>query len=345
MKIGIHYTKTSFSDRWIEYCIANDIKYKLVDCYKTDIIQQLSDCDALMWHFSHFSAKDFLFAKELIFSVEADGKKVFPDFCTAWHFDDKLGQKYLLEAIGAPLVPTWIFYDKDTAIQWLSRTDLPKVFKLREGAGSQNVKLVRSRGQARRLICRAFGRGFPVYDNIGYMKEWRHKYRLGKSNLMDLSKEIIRFIFPAPYARIKGREKGYIYFQEYIPGNAFDIRIIIVGEKAFGIKRMVRKNDFRASGSGMVLYEREHFNDETVRLSFQMADKLKSQCAAFDFIYSGTRIYVTEVSYGFIKEVYDPCTGYWDKDLNWYEGKFNPYGWMVDNLIKEVEEKKGSRRY
>ena len=67
-----------------------------------------------------------------------------------------------------------------------------------------------------------------------------------------------------------------------------------------------------------------------------MAGKLKSQCAAFDFVYSEDSTYVLEVSYGFIKEVYDPCTGYWDKELNWYEGKFNPYGWMVEDLVAAV---------
>jgi glutathione synthase/RimK-type ligase-like ATP-grasp enzyme len=336
MKIGIHNTKGSFSDRWIAYCNEIGISYKLVDCYDNDIIHQLSDCDALMWHFSHFSLRDFLFAKQLIFSVETAGKKVFPDSRTAWHFDDKLGQKYLMEAIGAPLVPTWVFYDKLKALKWANQTAFPKVLKLRGGAGSQNVKLVHSKSQSRRFIRRAFGSGFSVYNSIGYINEWKQKYKLGKAKLSDLLKELVYFFLRPPFARIKGREKGYIYFQEFIPDNDFDIRIIIVGNKAFGIKRMVRENDFRASGSGMVFYEKENFKNETVQLSFELAEKLKLQCAAFDFIYSGTTIFVTEVSFGFIKEVYDPCTGYWDKNLKWHEGKFNPYGWMVEDLVKSV---------
>ncbi len=338
MKIGIHNTKNSFSERWIEYCRTAGINYKLVDCYCNDIVDQLSDCDALMWHFFQNSPKENLFAKQLMFSLETAGKKVFPNYATAWHFDDKLGQKYLLEAIGAPLTPTWVFYDKYKAIEWANQVDFPKVFKLRGGAGSQNVSLVRSKKQAKRLINKAFGRGFSSYNAIGSMKERWRKYRLGKTKFVDLIKGVIRFFVPPPYAANRGREKNYIYFQEYIPGNAFDIRIIVIGNKAFAIKRMVRRNDFRASGSGMVLYEKEHFSDETVRLSFQMAGRLQSQCAAFDFIYSDTKIYVVEVSYGFIKEVYDPCAGYWDKDLAWHEGKFSPYEWMVDDLIQSIKE-------
>ena len=48
MLIAIHRHKDSFSDRWIPYCESNNIDYKLVDCYRTDIIDQLADCDALM---------------------------------------------------------------------------------------------------------------------------------------------------------------------------------------------------------------------------------------------------------------------------------------------------------
>ncbi len=112
MRIGIHRSKGSFSDRWIPYCESNNINYKLVDCYRTDIINQLADCDALMWHFNHKSPKASKFARQLIYAVQAAGKAVFPDYNTVWHFDDKVGQKYLLEAINAPLVPSCAFYDK-----------------------------------------------------------------------------------------------------------------------------------------------------------------------------------------------------------------------------------------
>ena len=65
-----------------------------------------------MWHFSHRDYKDVQFAKSLLISLENSGKKVFPNISTCWHFDDKISQKYLLEAIGAPIVPTYVFSTK-----------------------------------------------------------------------------------------------------------------------------------------------------------------------------------------------------------------------------------------
>lgn len=333
MKIGIHDSKGLFSDRWIAYCEAKGISYKLVDCFSSDIILQLSDCDALMWHFNHKSARASKFAKQLLFSVQASGKKVFPDFNTVWHFDDKVGQKYLLEAIGAPLAPAYVFYTKKEAQEWAGRTSYPKVFKLRNGAGSDNVRLVKSKNDAFRLISKAFRSGYKQYEGWTNLKERYRKYRLRKTTFWDLVKGIIRLVHTTEYARMAGREIGYVYFQDYIPGNDHDIRVIVVGDKAFAIKRIVRANDFRASGSGSILYGKENFNDETIRLAFEISKRLGSQCMAYDFVYLDGKPLIVEISYGFSKEGYDACSGYWDLNLIWNEGKFNPYGWMVRNLI------------
>ena len=332
--IAIHHSKGSFSDRWITYCKANEIAYKIVDCYQSDIMHQLNDCDALMWHINHQNSKDVLFAKQLLYSVNAAGKRVFPDYNTAWHFDDKVGQKYLLEAIGAPLVPTWIMYNKKDALVWAEKNSFPKVFKLRGGAGSANVRLAKTKSEAVQLIEKAFGRGFSQYDSLGNLKERIRKYKLGKTDIFDVVKGFVRIIYPTKYTMVAGRERGYVYFQEFIPENNYDIRVIVIGDKAFAIKRMVRDDDFRASGSGNIRYEKVNFEDTTIKLSFILSLNLKSQCVAFDYVYQDKQPYLVEISFGFVKEVYDSCVGYWDNEMNWYEGLFDPYGWMVDDLLQ-----------
>jgi glutathione synthase/RimK-type ligase-like ATP-grasp enzyme len=339
MIIGIQPSKDSFSDRWIDYCEKTHIHWNPVNCYKSNIIEQLSGCDALMWHFSQNSPKAILFAKQLIYSLETCGKKVFPNFHTCWHFDDKVGQKYLLETISAPLVSTWVFYNKNEAFEWAEKTGFPKVFKLRSGASSQNVRLVKTRQQAIKLISKSFGHGFPAYDPADSLKERWRLYRLDKTNFRDLLEGVARFAIPPPYAKVRGHERGYIYFQEFIADNDSDVRVIVIGDKAFAIKRMVRENDFRASGSGNILYDRSLFDENTIRLSFTMARKLKVQCVAFDFVYQGNQPLVVEISYGFSPAGYFSCPGYWDGEMNWHEGKFDPYGWMVENLISSIQYK------
>lgn len=336
--IGIHNSKGLFSDRWIAYCTANGIPFKIIDCFSTDIVSQLSDCDTVMWHFNHKGPRESKFAKQLLFALESSGKKVFPDFNTVWHFDDKVAQKYLLEAINAPLAPSFVFYSKQEVTQWIDNTSFPKVFKLRNGAGSDNVRLVSSREEALRLISKAFGRGFRQYNALDNLRERIRKYNTSRTNLWDVVRGLVRLFVTTRYDRVTPRESGYIYFQDFIPGNDHDIRVVVIGDKAFAIKRMVRRNDFRASGSGEILYERDLFDVGTIGLSFDISSKLGFQCMAYDYVYLERQPILVEISYGFSKEGYDLCPGFWDSNLNWHEGSFNPYGWMVENLLQRVQK-------
>ncbi len=332
--IAIHLS-SGFSERWIAYCEKNNFPYKLVNAYDSDIVSQLKDCDAFMWHHSQNNPKALIAAKPILFSLQQAGITVFPNFNTAWHFDDKLGQKYLLEAINVPMVPSYVFLDKKDALTWAGQASYPKVFKLRGGAGSANVNLVKNYSEANKLIKKAFGSGFSNYDAWGSLKERWRKWRLGKATVTDLLKGIFRILSKPAFSRVAGRESGYVYFQDFIPGNDSDIRVIVIGDKAFAIKRMVRKNDFRASGSGDIVYEKEHFDDKTIQLAFEIHKKLQSQCTAMDFIYDlENNPLLVEISYGFVPEGYDSCPGYWDADFTWYEGRFDPYGWMVEEVLK-----------
>jgi hypothetical protein len=337
MKVALHRSANTFFEEWKQYCEQKKILYKIVNCYDNNIIDQLQDCDALFWHHNHANPKDVLFAKQLLASLEVAGKKVFPDYFSTWHFDDKLGQKYLFEATQIPHVPTHAFFDEKEALQWAKTTTYPKVFKLRRGAGSRNVWLVHNKKEAATTIRRAFGKGFRQYDPIGGIKEQLRKYKLGKTTLKDVAKSFAHIFYPIQLEKSQGRERGYVYFQDFIPQNKFDIRVIIIGDKAFAIKRHVRKNDFRASGSGFIEYDKKLFDISLIKQSFQNASKIKAYCTAFDYVFLDGIALVVEVSYGFNKKGYYDCQGYWSSDLKWHEGKFNPYGWMIDDSFKLVK--------
>src|SRR5690606_36269984 len=313
----------------------NNIPYKIVNCYDSNIIEQLKDCEVLLWHHHHTDAKDVLFAKGLLFSLEQTGKKVFPDFNTGRHLNAKVGQKYLLEALDAPIAKSWVFYEKKDALNWIKKTSFPKVFKLRGGAGSTNVKLIRSKGEAIRMVKKAFGNGFPAYDKWNDMKEQYLRYKQAKLTIINALKSLRRVFVSTRFARTVGRQKGYIYFQEFIPNNDSDIRVITIGGKAFAIKRMTRPNDFRASGGGVIKYEKELIDEQCVKIAFDTSDKLRANCVAYDFVFdqNGNPL-IVEINYGFAHEPYRNCPGYWDKNLNWHEGKFNQVEWILEEYLK-----------
>lgn len=335
MKIGIHKTD-GFSTRWVEYCERNNIPYKLVNPYENDIIEQLKDCDVFMWHHYHADYRDVQFAKSLLFSLQQKGLKVFPDFNTTWHFDDKVAQKYLLEAIDAPLVPSYVFYTKKDALKWIANVSFPKVFKLKGGAGSSNVKLAKTRKQAKHLIKQAFGKGFSQYDRFAHLKDRYTAYKNGRDSFLGVCKSFARLFIPTEYSKMHSKEKGYVYFQDFIPNNTFDIRICVVDDKAFALKRMCRENDFRASGGGRIIYDKNQIDERCVKIAFDVNDKLKTQSIAFDFVFDeNNNPLIVEISYGYSANAYDTCEGYWTKDMQWHAGSnFDFCGWMIEGLIK-----------
>lgn len=225
MKVGICHKQGSFSDTWIKYCQEHGISYQLVDAYRYDIIDQLKGCNVFMWHFAHHDYRDMLMARPLLNAVEKMGIRVFPDYETNWHFDDKIGEQYLLEAIGAPVVPGYVFYTLREALEWIDKSGFPKVFKLRGGAGAANVRLVKSRSEARRLARVAFGRGFSQFDRWGYLKDRYLKWKDGKIDLFHLLKSCGHLLVPTEYARLHGREKGYMC----IFRNLYLIMLLIFG--------------------------------------------------------------------------------------------------------------------
>lgn len=338
MKIAIHHRSGSFSDRWIAYCKRENIPFKIVNCFDTNIVAQLEDCDALLWHHHQGYFKDVLVAKKILFALEHAGIQVFPNFKTNWHFDDKVAQKYLLEAIEAPLVPSYVFYDKKEALEWVDNTIYPKVFKLTGGAGAANVKLVRTKSEARKLINKAFGKGYSQFNRWGHLKDRYKKYKSGRDTLLGVVKGVGRLFIPTEYTKMQSRERGYVYFQEFIPNNTFDIRVIIAKDKAFALKRMTRENDFRASGSGKIIYDKSQIDERCIIQSFETSKKLDTQSVAFDFVFDkDNNPLIIEISYGFAIEAYDDCPGYWDSSLIWHEGRFIPQDWMVEQLIEQIK--------
>ena len=134
-------------------------------------------------------------------------------------------------------------------------------------------------------------------------------------------------------------EKGYAYFQDFIPNNTFDIRVCVVGDKAFALKRLTRDGDFRASGSGSIVYDKNQIDERCVQIAFDVNKKMKSQSTAFDFVFGKDKEpLIVEISFGYAINAYDDCEGYWTEDMQWHEGThFDICGWMVENIVNSIQ--------
>lgn len=341
MKVGLVYRKGSFSDRWIEYMEINKLEYVLLDPYDNDIISYIKKLQIthFMWHFSQNNYKDILHAKTFLTVLNKMGIKTFPNHNAYWHFDDKIAQKYLLEAVGASFVNSKVFYNKEEALRFFENTTLPIVFKLRGGAGSINVQLVRTRNKGKKLINQAFSTGFYAFDSKAILNDVYRQFRNNKSirNFLRIIKWSLASISPPSEIKIYGRQIGYVYFQEFVPNLNYDIRLIVIGNKCFFLKRNTRNNDFRASGSGLFEFEPIGLNRIAVHEAFKIANMLKMDCVAFDFVITENNIpKIIEISYGFLPKFYDNCLGYFNYNAEWIESSVDLDKEIIKVFLKTV---------
>lgn len=339
MLIGIYTMKTvngEYLPRLTAYekiLSFNHIPFIRLEASQPDFWDKVRKLDLFILRWSQVDS-DRQIAHDLLPIIEEKlGIKCFPDQNTCRHYDDKIKQYLLLKPLGYPMVESHIFWDKKEALAWTDQAEYPVVFKLRGGAGSQNVILIKNRNQARKLIKRMFGTGiypekFVNLDSVRFQhfsicRELHHLagniYRRSKG--LDAS----------PFWQL---HKNYALFQKFLPGNKFDTRVTIIGERAFAFRRIVRKNDFRASGSGMIDYNLSQIDMRCVKIAFEVSRGLKFQCMAYDFLFNQAgEPEFCEISYTFLSRAIFNCPGYFDPDLNWHEGHYWPeYLHLVDTL-------------
>ena len=331
MKLAIHNGKdkqVSWNTRWIDYCEKNSIPYIGVDCYSYDIIETLrkEGVTHLMWAFSLALPKDHIMAKSVLNAANKMGIKTFPNFDSSWHFEDKIAQKYILEAIEAPVVKSWTFYDESKALDFVETAIFPIVAKLRKGAGSKNVVLLHNSKEAKHYTNKMFsGGGVNPSQSVGYIANQKAKVIASKKitnlSIPDVVKKLKTHL---NRRRLFQKEVGYVYFQEFLPNNLNDLRIAVVGERIWGFYRGVRKNDFRASGSGIIDYETPIPLD-MVKKSYEITRRLGTQSLCFDYVKAPDGTYkIVEICYGYVSEAIYKCKGYWDSDLIFHEGHYMP---------------------
>lgn len=339
MKIAIHNRENSFSDRWIDYCRQNDFDYVLVNCFNSDIISKLQNdkITHLMWHLDHSSQRELMVYPYVMNSLEEMSIRTFPNFSTRWHFDDKVAQKYLLESIGAELVPSFVFYNEKEALNHVEDISFPIVAKLKRGAGATNVKLLNNKQEAKEYIQKMFTTG--INPNPGAMGNLEAKVRLAKNikNPIKLLKKVIGHFKKSKHElMVNTNEKGYFYYQEFMPKNDYDTRVIVVDDKAIAIRRNNRKDDFRASGSGKIDYDSSLIDPAAIDIAFNISRKLETQSLAFDFVYDiNKQLKIVEICFGFTYKAYEKCDGYWQYEKDFVTMPIDMPMEMIKGFLKQ----------
>ncbi len=343
--IGIHpdiIGEESCSERWSACVRKRGAETLILDLLAADALDQARRCDGVMWRWTH-NPQDKQSAQRILYSIEHYLRiPVFPNSKTAWHYDEKVAQNYLLKLLDAPVPRSWLFWDWDQAMAWVNEATYPLVFKLSCGAGSSNVLKIESKAEAIALINQSFDRGIFPYT----MNEFRTASGLPRSmkqarTLANRLRDGLRYIWRGEYPRLHPvwwkPEYGYAYFQEFLPDNNYDTRITVIGNRAFGYRRLNRPNDFRASGSGNFVVGPEGIDKRCIEIAFQISRRGKFQSMAYDFLFKQGQPVICEISYTFVDWTVHSCPGHWNSDLNWIEGQMWPQEAQAEEFLNEIK--------
>lgn len=192
----------------------NKIKYEYLNMSNSTFINEVSKYDIIIWRTPSDPSSQQEAEGKIRLIEKYMGKTCLPSFDEIWFYEDKIRQDYLFKLNNLPAIKTFITYSKQEAIEYIKNCNYPFVSKISTGSGSQGVQLIKNYNTAKKMCDDIFGRGLNSY--------WTYL-----------------------------KQKDYVYFQEYVEGASFDLRIIIIGNSYFGYYRDVPMNDFRASGAGI----------------------------------------------------------------------------------------------
>lgn len=260
-KIGIVQDYGQYP-RWTKYCRFLDkhsFHYDIYNIHAHDWIENAEKYDIIIG----IPSSELFHLEEMrrkYYVLETFlGKTCYPSMNHAMLFEDKCLEAYISKVFGIPFVNTYVSHDKKDAMRLIENLTYPVVCKIVPSSGSLGMELVRTRKRGRKIVEQAFS-------------------RIGRKT-----------------HQVYFRQKNYIYFQDYVPNDGYDIRAIVIGNWVFGYYRKVLEGDFRASG--MDLLERRALPEEAMKIALKVNKIIKSPMLAVDMLHGlDGKYYVIEFS-------------------------------------------------
>lgn len=215
--------------------------------------------------------------------VRLRGGRIYPDVSAFKCHEDKGFQSLYLPEIGVEsnLVSFPIEDILEENID--SKFVYPFVLKNATGFGSKGVTLIRSSEEFRETQEKLLRK--PLLTRV---KSGLRYVRARLSNHLTWSYD--NYYLP---------RENFIY-QEFIPGLSYDYKVLVFYDRLYVLKRGVRKNDFRASGSGIFEFINRNdtsINEELAKVldyASYVAKGLSWGMCSLDIVFSGANCHLIE---------------------------------------------------
>lgn len=245
--------------RYSRFCKNNSFPHHVYDIHNHDWMEKGKEFDVIVGitSCSTYNLEELRYKINVLETVL--GKFCFPSRHQIFLYENKALEAALSKIHNFPFIRTYVSHDKKDALSLINKIEYPIVSKVIPSSGSLGVELIRSQSHAEKIVQQAFsqnGRKIHV---------------------------------------VHTRQKNYVYFQQFIPNDGYDIRVIVVGNKAFGFYRKVLEGDFRASG--MHQEELRALPEKALRIARSVNEIMKCPLLAVDMIQGlDGNLYINEFS-------------------------------------------------
>lgn len=228
------------------------------------------DTDVLVLYGSSDDPKLRAFYKDVLF-IAGQKCHLLPKLEHLFAHENKGFQELYKRSIGVQSLKAEYLFEWDQL-----RLPMPFVFKTIEGAGSAGVTLVSSERKLRQIRRQFFSPSFLR----------RAITKVRRMRMTDDQRAMYTY-------RHQGRCLAVA--QEFVPGLTCDYKVLVYGRKYYLLRRSTRKDDFRASGSGIFTFPLEPRTEvldfaryqarslDAPYLSLDIAQREDGQCALIEY--------------------------------------------------------------
>lgn len=233
MKLGILKSFKEIDglvEYYIKSCEELNIDYVVLDLLSVNWIEEIknADVDGILIRIKGDIHEQKSMYDERLFIINSElGIPIYPSRNELFLYENKRLCNYWMQINNIKHTPTFIFYTKKEAINFINNAHFPLVFKTNGGAASSGVRIIHSKIQAKIIIQKIFG----LFDQ-----------RMSRGNIL------WAFKYGIPIPKFGSSQKHYVFIQKFIP-HKWEWRVTKIGDSFFGLKKM-KKGEF-ASGSDM----------------------------------------------------------------------------------------------
>jgi glutathione synthase/RimK-type ligase-like ATP-grasp enzyme len=212
------------------------------------------------------------FIEDVILYLEKNGAFVIPSYSYLRANNNKVYMELMRISLKLDndSLKTKIYGCYEEYLNDFDKLKFPIVYKKSEGAMSKGVGISYTSNHLENKI-KNISRTKNIFNELWELgRSFKHKGYITKS---------------------KYRKKYII--QSFIPNLDGDYKILIFANKYYVLKRSTKKNDFRASGSGIRNYS-ENLPTNLLNFAKDVFDKMGVPMASMDIAYDGTKFHLIE---------------------------------------------------